>query len=103
MIASRAQITASKRSPHERRKSDVSDLRKLTMAELGNTRVRKSDVSDLRKLTMAELGNTRVLRKCGICLEKPGLRFAPSGLRLLRSSAPRAEPRVDIALHNTTN
>jgi hypothetical protein len=48
MIASRAPITASKRSPHERRKSDVSDLRKLTMAELGNTRVRKSDVSDLR-------------------------------------------------------
>jgi hypothetical protein len=37
----------SKRSPHERRKSDVSDL---------------------RKLTMAELGNTRVLRKCGIFL-----------------------------------
>jgi hypothetical protein len=27
---------------------------------------RKSDVSDLRKLTMAELGNTRVLRNAGI-------------------------------------
>jgi len=27
---------------------------------------RKSDVSDLRKLTMAEFGNTRILRKCGI-------------------------------------
>jgi hypothetical protein len=26
---------------------------------------RKSDVSDLRKLTMAEFGNTRILRKCG--------------------------------------
>jgi hypothetical protein len=55
------------------RKSDVSDLRQLTMAELGNTRVRKSDVSDLRQLTMAELGNTRVLRKCGIflCINHP--------------------------------
>src|SRR6266851_4005027 len=43
---------SSKRSPHERRKSDVSDL---------------------RKLTMAELGNTRVLRKCGIflCVSHP--------------------------------
>jgi hypothetical protein len=32
-------ILRSERSPHERRKSEVSDLRKLTMAELGNTRV----------------------------------------------------------------
>jgi hypothetical protein len=42
----------------------------------------------LAPLIMAELGNTRVLRRCGVLLvcQRPGLRFAPSGLRLLMLS-----------------
>jgi hypothetical protein len=62
-----AGLLRSKRSLHKRRKSDVSHLRKLTMAEFGNTRVRKSDIPDLR------WQNSGTPEFCGDAESAPGL------------------------------
>jgi hypothetical protein len=72
----------SKRSPHERRRSDVSDL---------------------RKLTMAELENTRVLRKCGILFASTTrIALRPSGLRLLIDlRRPVAAPPYVLSIFRT--